>query len=124
MGGWFEEEYLLGHDKYISNTYSNNHGDLPGSSSDKDEHHKRIRMMGTQKYLRKSCCHCIEYTAVTFLATFMLKRPLNSVALTTTTHRKLEKVFDGTDTQVKAQMINKCRIKMVQRELYNVRDHP
>ena len=124
MGGWSEEEYLLGHDKYISNTYSNNHGDLLGSSSDKDKHHKRIRMMGTQKYLSKSCYHCIEYTTVTFLATFMLKRPLNSVALTTTTHRKLEKMFDGIDTQVKAQMINKCRIKMVQMELYNVRDHP
>ena len=124
MGGWSEEEYLLVHDKYSSNMYSSNQDDLLGSSSDKDVHYKGIRMMGTQKYLRKSCYHCIEYTAVTFLATFILKRPLNNVALTTTTHRKLENVFDGTDTQVKAQMINKCRIKMVQRELYNVRDHP
>ena len=112
MGGWSKEEYLFRHDKYNSNMYSNNQGDLLGSSNDKEVHHKRIRMMGTQKYLRKSCYHCIEYTAVTFLATFMLKRPLNSVALTTTTHRKLEKMFDGTDTQVKAQMINKCRIKI------------
>jgi len=29
---------------------------------------------------------------------------------------------DGTSTQVGTQMINKCRIKMAQRGLYNVRD--
>ena len=46
----------------------------------------------------------------------MWRRPLNSVALATITHRKPKKVSDGTDTQVKAQMINKCRIKMVQKE--------
>ena len=80
--------------------------------------------MGTQKYLRESCYHCIECTAATFLAAFMLRRLLNSVILATTTHRKSERVFNGTGTQVNAQMINKCRIKMVQRELYNVKDPP
>ena len=44
--------------------------------------------------------------------------------MATTTHRRLERVFDGTSTQVVAQMINKCRIKIVQKELYNVRDPP
>ena len=122
IGGWSEEEYLLRHDKYISNTYSNNHNDLPGSSNDKDVYHERPKMMGSQKYLGKSCYHCIECTATTFLAAFMLRRPLNSVALSTRTHRKPERVFDGTSTQVKAQMINKCRIKMVQGEIYNVKD--
>ena len=63
-------------------------------------------------------------TAATFLAAFMLRRLSNSVALTTTTHRKLERVSDETDTQVRAQMINKYRIKMAQRKLYNVRDPP
>ena len=124
MGGRSKEEYLFRHDKYNSNMYSNNQGDLPGSSSDKGVHHKRIRMMGTQKYLRESCYHHIEYTTATFLAAFMLRRPLNSVVLATTTHRKPERVSDGTSTQVRAQMINKCRIKMAQRELYNVRDPP
>ena len=81
--------------------YSNNHDDLPGGSSDKDVYHERLRMMGPQKYLRESCYHCIECTAATFLAAFLLRRLLNSVALTTTTHRKLERVSDGTDTQVK-----------------------
>ena len=124
IGGWSEEEYLIRHDKYSLNMYSSNYGDLPGSSSDKDVHHKRIRMMRIQKYLRKSCYHRIECTAATFLAAFMLRRPLNSAVLTTTTHRKPERVSDGTDTQVKAQIINKCKIKMGQRTLYNVRDPP
>ena len=124
MGGWSEEEYLLGHDNYSSNMYSNYHGDLPESSSDKDMYHKRIRMMGTHKYLRESCYHRIECTAATFLTVFTLRRPLNSVALATTTHRKPEMVSDGTGTQVRAQMINKCRIKMAQTKLYNVRDPP
>ena len=52
----------------------------------------------------------------------MLRRPLNNATLATTTHRKPKKVSDGTSTQVKAQMINKCRIKIAQMELYNVRD--
>ena len=54
----------------------------------------------------------------------MWRRPLNNTALATTTHRKPEKVFDGIGTQVKVQMINKCRMKMILRELYNVRDPP
>ena len=54
----------------------------------------------------------------------MGRRPLNSAALANATHRKPKRVSDGTDTQVKAQMINKCKIKMVQRRLYNVKDPP
>ena len=59
---------------------------------------------------------------LTFWAAFMWKRPLNSAVLTTITHRKPERVSDGTSTQVVVQMINKCRIKIIQKELYNVRD--
>ena len=47
---------------------------------------------------------------------------LISTVLATATHRKLKKVSDGTSTQVIAQMINKCKIKMVQKGFYNVRD--
>ena len=122
MGGWFEEEYLLGHDDYSSNMYSSYHDDLPGSSSDKDVYHKRIRMIGTQKYLRESCYHRIECTAAIFLVAFMLRKPLNNATLAPTTHIKLENVSDGVGTQVRTQMINKCKIKMAQNELYNVRD--
>ena len=81
-------------------------------------------MMGTQKYLRESCYHRIECTATTFLAAFMLRKPLNNAVLATTTYKKPERVFDGTGTQVRAQMINKCRVKIAQRELYNVIDPP
>ena len=88
MGGWSEEEYLLRHDKYVSNACSNNHDDLLGSSSDKDVYHEHPRMRGPQKYLRENYYHRIECTAATFLPAFMLRRPLNSVALATTTHRK------------------------------------
>ena len=77
-----------------------------------------------KKYLRESYYHRIVCTAATFLATFMWRKPLNSAALVTTTHRKPKKVSDGIDTQVRVQMINKYRIKMVQRDLYNVRDPP
>ena len=86
--------------------------------------HEHTRRKKTQKYLRESCYHRIKCIAATFLATFMWRRPLNSAILVTTTHRKPKKVFYGIDTQVRAQMIDKCRIKMVQRELYNMRDPP
>ena len=77
MGGWSEEEYLLGYDKYSSNTYSNNQDDLLGSYNDKDVHHKRIRMMGTQNYLKETCYHHIECIAATFLTAFLIRRLLN-----------------------------------------------
>ena len=113
MGRWSKEEHLLGYDKYSSNMYSNNQGDLLGSSSNKDVHHERIRMKKTQKYLVESCYHCIEYIAATFLATSIWKRPLNSVALATATYRGTKKVSDGIGTQVRAQVVNKGKIRLV-----------
>ena len=86
--------------------------------------HEHTRRKKTQKYLRKSCYHRIKYTAAAFLAAFMWRRPLSSAALATTTHKKSKRVSDGTDTQVRAQTINKCRMKIILRELYNVRDPP
>ena len=80
--------------------------------------------MGTQKYLRESCYYYIECTITTFLAAFMWRKPLNSAVLATTTHKKPKSVSDMTDTQVRSQMINKYKVKMVQKELYNVRDFP
>ena len=87
-------------------------------------HHERIGRVEVRKYPRKSCYHHIKCLAANFLAAFIWKRPLNSATLATATHRKPKKVSDGTRTQVVAQMINKCRIKIVQKELYNVRDPP
>ena len=77
---------------------------------------------GNSKYLRKNCYHRIKCITAIFLAAFIWIRPLNSAALVTTTHRKPKRTSDGTGTQVRTQMINKCRIKMAQRGLYNVRD--
>ena len=74
------------------------------------------------KDLRKSCCHRIKCTITTFLTAFMWRRHLNSETLVITTHRELEEVSDGIDTQVKSQMNNKCRVKIIQRELYNVKN--
>ena len=54
----------------------------------------------------------------------MWRRLLNSAALATTTQRISERVSDETSTQVVAQMTNKCKIKIVQKELYNVRNPP
>ena len=85
-------------------------------------HRERTGRMETKKYLWKSYCHRIECLAVNFLAVFMWRKPLNSATLATTTPRTPDRVFDGTGTQVVAQMTNKCRIKIVQKELYNVRD--
>ena len=77
---------------------------------------------GAQKYLRKSCYHRIKFTVTTFLTTFMWRKHLNSETLVTTTHRKPREVSDGTGTQVISQTIDKCRVKMIQRELYNVKN--
>ena len=54
----------------------------------------------------------------------MWKRPLNSAVLTTTTHKRLKGMSDGAGTQVRIQIINKCRIRMIQEQLYNVKDPP
>ena len=77
-----------------------------------DMSHEHTRRKEIQEYLRESCCHRIKYIAATFLIAFMWKRPLNSAALVTITHRKPKRVSDETGTQVRAQIINKCRIKM------------
>ena len=65
------------------------------------------------KDLRKICCHRITCTVTTFLAVFMWRRHLNSDILVTTTHKELEEVTDGTNTQVKSQINDKCRVKMI-----------
>ena len=90
-------------------------------SIDKNARHGSV---GAMKYLRKSCYHRIECSAANFLVAFMWRRPLNSAVLTAPTHRGSVRVFDGTITQVVAWTINKLRAKIIQRELYNVRDPP
>ena len=47
---------------------------------------------------------------------------MNSATLATATHRDLKRVSDGTSTQVGVQMINKWRVKMIQKRIYKVKD--
>ena len=51
----------------------------------------------------------------TFLAALMWRGLANSVTLSTTTHRKMGKMSDGTGTQVKAPMFDKCKVLMTSR---------
>ena len=110
-GMWFEERLLLGYDKDILSTYSSNLDNPPRSSNNRNVSHERARRKETQKYLRESCYHHTKCTTATFLAAFMWRRPLNNTTSANATHRKPKRVSNGTGTQVRAQMINKCRIK-------------
>ena len=47
---------------------------------------------------------------------------MNSEALVTTIHRKLGEVSDGTGTQVISQTMDKCKVKIIQNKLYNVKN--
>ena len=49
---------------------------------------------------------------------------MNSVTLATATHRKMGEMSDGTGTQVKVQMFNKCRVLMTSRGLYKKGESP
>ena len=67
----------------------------------------------SSKDLRKSCCHRINCTVSTFLAVFIWRRHLNSETLVITALKDLEEVSNGTNTQMKSQMNDKCRVKMI-----------
>ena len=56
------------------------------------------------------------------LTALMRKGPLNSVALVAATHRGFGKVVDGTSTRVMTYTINRWRVKIDWKEVYNVRD--
>ena len=106
----------------VHNIYSVCQPNPPESSNKRDILHEHTRRKETQKYLRESCHYRIKCTAATFLAAFMWRRPLNSTTLATTTHKKSERVSDGTGTQVRVRMINRWRVKMIQRRIYKVKD--
>ena len=121
----FEEECLLRQAKNRSSINLNSQGNLLGRFSDRTcPKNIQERRKPQEKYLRESYYHHIKCIAVTFLVAFMWRRPLNSAALATTTHRRSEGMFDGTSTQVATQMINKCKVKRVQEGIYNGKDPP
>ena len=57
----------------------------------------------------------------TFSAALMWRRQANSVTLANATHKRIGKMSDGTDTQVKVQMINKYKVLIHSRRLYKRR---
>ena len=77
-------------------------GDVPEVSIDKYMHYGSTGRMGARKYLRKGCYHHIKCSTTNFLAVLMWRRPLNSAALATPTHRRHVRVSDGKSTQVVA----------------------
>ena len=62
--------------------------------------------------------------AATFPVALMWRGLVNSVTLATTTHKKMGEMSDGTGTQVKVQMINKCKVLMTSRVLYKRGESP
>ena len=68
----------------------------------------------------ESCHHHIKCVTTTLLAALMRKRLLNSATLATATHKGVIRVSDRTGAQVGAQMINKCKVQIRMRDLYNV----
>ena len=66
----------------------------------------------------------IKCKGVTFSAALMWRRQANSVTLASATHRRIREMPDGTGTQVKVQMANKCKVLINSRRLYKRRKSP
>ena len=94
--------------------------DVPRNFVDKNMHYDK---MEAEKYLRKSCYYRRALCSATkFMAVFMWRKLLNSIALVTLTHKGPVRVSDETSTQVVAWTTDKWRTRIIQREVYNVRD--
>ena len=76
---------------------------------------------GKRKASGRSHNYRIKCKKVTFSAALMWRRQANSVALASVTHKKIRKMSDRIDTQVKVQMANKCRVLINSRRLYKRR---
>ena len=119
MGGWFEEEYLLGYDKYVSNTRSSDYDDLPSMCI--------INVQGWWNLINilgKAATTALNVLQLLSWPHLCWENPWTVLSWLPQLTEKLEKVSDRICTQVKAQMINKCRNKMTQGGIYNVRDPP
>ena len=75
----FERVILLGPDECQSSELRLDLGNFPGKSSNEDRLQVCKEKIRTQKYLGKSCYHCIKCTTAAFLTALMWRRPLNSV---------------------------------------------
>ena len=118
-----EEECLLGH---------TNMGPMCAPSTVKN-HPRQTWVAGWASHNRKEenvrrpgrSHNCrIKCKEPTFSAALMWRRQANSVTLASATHRKIRWMSDGTDTQVKVQMVNKCKVLINLRRLYKRRKSP
>ena len=90
-----------------------------------------IRMSFIQQEKRRKCktsrenhsC-CIKCNEATFSTALMWRRQANSVTLANAIHRKIRWMSDGTSTQVKVQMVNKCKALINLRRLYKRKKSP
>ena len=60
----------------------------------------------------------------TFPAALIWRGLVSNVTLAITTYRKMGEMSDGTDIQVKVQIINKCKVLMTSRGLYKRGEFP
>ena len=82
------------------------------------EQEENVRRPGGNHSCRIKC------KEATFSAALMWRRQANSVTLASATHRRIREMFDGTGTQVKVQMANKCKVLINSRRLYKRRRSP
>ena len=59
-----------------------------------------------------------------FTGRINVEKTLNSAALAAATHKRLKDMSDGMGTQVGIQVINKCKVQMIRKDLYNVEEPP
>ena len=59
-----------------------------------------------------------------FSSRINVEKTLNSTALAAATYKKLKEVSNGMGTQVGIQVINKCKVQMIRKDLYNVEEPP
>ena len=79
---------------------------------------------GKCKTSRRSHNCRVKCKKATFSAALMWRRQANSVTLASATHWRIKKMSDGTGTQVKVQMTNKCKVFINSRRLYKRRRSP
>ena len=85
--------------------------------------HSRKKEENVRRPGRNHNCR-IKRKEATFSAALLWRRQANSVTLASATHRKIRWMSDGTGTQVKVQMVNKCKTLINLRRLYKRRKSP
>ena len=111
-------ECLLERAKYKPNMHPiHNKESFQTNMGNKDKPHKARR-----RKKRKNVQGAT--TTATFPAALMWRRQANNVTLANATHRKIRWMSDGTGTQVRVQMVNKCKVLINLRRLYKRRKSP